>query len=177
MEPSNASHGWDGKMASDEDSEDDDYRPARTAFHEDPAVCTYMLGTVTAKVPLKIAASKIASPGSGLFVTKDIMDGEEIFRSQIPFVCVEPYQTTVCHYCLEDTGSRIHHVEDRFYTGDEATAATKRCSGCRVARFCSMVSSTGRGTYALCHGHADSTDSRLAIRERGKPFTKTSARY
>lgn len=137
MEP--LTNAWSDEVATDTD---DDYRPARTAFHEDQPVCDYILGMITAAVPLKITASQLSSPGSGLFATTDIGEGQELFRSQPPFICVFPEETGICHYCFRDTESPIHPEEGRFVTPDDPKILARACMGCKVARFCSKVSTT-----------------------------------
>lgn len=139
MEPPNPAHDWNGQVVDDQD--DDDFRPARTAFHEDQSVSAYLLRRVAAAVPLKIAASQIASQGSGLFATKEVPDGQELFRSQTPFTCVDRWETSICHYCLRDTESPAHPEEGCF--GASPKTGAKACMGCRVARFCSKVSPSG----------------------------------
>lgn len=143
MEASGPSTPWDGKFfASDalDDGPETQVRPTRLAFHEDPAVCEFMLGTVTAAVPLKIAASKLASPGSGLFVMKDVENGQELFSSQTPFVCFDPEEMGICHYCLSHMGSPVYTGKACVSSGQDSSLVIRACTGCNFARFCSKVS-------------------------------------
>lgn len=108
-------------------------RPARTALHEDNEAAAYVLKTATFSANLKIAASNLASPGSGLFAENKIEEGRQIFSSKPLIACVDTQVVSVCHYCLEDSTTGIPSQRRR-------KAQPAACSGCKLARFCSKVS-------------------------------------
>lgn len=174
MEPPKITDEWSGEVADDTDN---DYRPARAAFHEDQSVCDYILGMATAAVPFKIAASQIASPGSGLFVTEEVEEGQELFHSQPPFICVFPGESGICHYCLRDAESPIHPEEGRFVSPGDPQILARACMGCNVAKFCSKVGTTGCTTPSLYYDQTDLGYSRIARSEDGGTSTRTNARY
>jgi hypothetical protein len=109
-------------------------RPGRTALHEDREVAAYILKTATTSLPLKIAASDLASPGCGLFTVNKIDEGRQIFESKPLIACVDTRVVSVCHYCLEDSVTGIPSQRRQ-----KATPQT--CSGCKLSRFCSKVKS------------------------------------
>ncbi|KAK3352859.1 hypothetical protein B0T25DRAFT_501251 [Lasiosphaeria hispida] len=120
--------------ASTDDEDDDDYSPPpRQAFHTEPELCSAMLKTIKAAVPLAIESSNI-SMGSGLFVTQSIDAGREIYRSNPVVACVDAGNPTFCHYCLDNTKNVSQFMKAR-------ETSAKACTGCRVARFCSKESS------------------------------------
>ena len=119
----------------------DDATP-RVALHENQALCAQLLETITAAVPLKILPSKIPGAGVGLFVTKDVDYGEEIFRSDPVVNCVmDGMQSHVCDHCYAFEGSKIL-PGGGFRTTDNTKLEMKACSGCKVCYYCSKVMTT-----------------------------------
>jgi hypothetical protein len=108
-------------------------RPGRTALHEDKEAAAYILKTPTRSLPLKIAASDLASPGCGLFADSKIDQGRQIFTSKPLIACIDTRVVSVCHYCLEDSVTGIPSQRRQ-------KPPPQTCSGCKLARFCSKVS-------------------------------------
>ncbi|KAK0621779.1 hypothetical protein B0T17DRAFT_462455, partial [Bombardia bombarda] len=116
-------------------SDDDFTPPPRDPLHSNPQLCRDLLSTIKSAVPLAIRSSKI-SPGSGLFVEKEIEASREIYRSFPLMACVDTAVNnnhTVCHYCLRDTKEPLSGGDKVDGVYEEA----KACSACKVARFCS----------------------------------------
>ncbi|KAK3389449.1 hypothetical protein B0H63DRAFT_492388 [Podospora didyma] len=118
----------------DSDYGDDGFTPSpRELIHTNPVLCKEILRAVTTAVPLDIRSSKIAgSSGSGVFVTKEIAEGREIYRSEPLMSAIDAGNESFCYYCLKDT-------KDEIRTGGTSAVGepAKACLGCRVARFCS----------------------------------------
>jgi hypothetical protein len=90
---------------------------SRAFLHNGQALCKQLLDTITATVPLQILPSKIPGTGTGLFVTKDIEAGDEIFRSEPLVKCVEDgKQSAVCDYCYKDRDSKAMSLQTRLHT-------------------------------------------------------------
>jgi hypothetical protein len=119
---------------------DPDLATSRVPIYEDQALCTKLLESVTAAVPLQILPSKIPGAGAGLFVTRDVDVGEEIFRSCPVVNCVDnKMQKLVCDYCYAYSESSIH-PSGRFLTSnDPKLAQMMACNGCKVCYYCSKV--------------------------------------
>lgn len=123
---------------------------SRVALYEDQTLCTQLLKTITAAIPLQILPSKIPGAGVGLFVTKDIEDGEEIFRSDPLVNCVmDRMQSLVCDYCYDPRESAIH-PSGRFRTAEDTKPDMKACGGCKVCYYCSKVRTALRKREAKC---------------------------
>ena len=114
---------------------------AREVIHQNEDVCQYMLKSVVTTFSLAIQASRIASPGSGLFVSgNDTIDqGHEIFRMRPMITCVDSSKESVCHYCFTDASSVIHPSGRLRDSSDGEVVLPKACMGCKVARFCSKA--------------------------------------
>lgn len=116
-----------------------DVATSRAFFHKDQTLCAQLLNTITAAVPLQILPSKITGAGSGLFVTKDVDYGEEIFRSHPVINCVaDGMQNVVCDYCYGSRRSKIH-PSGRFRVTEDPKQEIKACNGCKVCYYCSKV--------------------------------------
>ena len=129
-----------------------DRATSRVAMYEDQALCTKLLDSVTAAVPLQILPSKIAGAGAGLFTTKDIDCGEEIFWSCPVVNCVvEGKNKLVCDNCYIFKDS-IMHTSGRFREEEDSKLQLKACSGCKVSYYCSKVitSSTRSALILRC---------------------------
>ncbi|KAF2009450.1 SET domain-containing protein [Aaosphaeria arxii CBS 175.79] len=112
---------------------------ADSALHEDETLCTQILETITAASPLQILPSKISGAGIGLFVTKDVDDGEEIFGSKPLVNCVDnELQRSVCDNCCAYQLSTVH-PSGRFRTAEDAELEMKACSRCKVCYYCSRA--------------------------------------
>lgn len=108
-------------------------------MYEDQALCTKLLDSVTAAVPLQILPSKIAGAGAGLFVTREVGVGEEIFRSRPVVNCVvEGKEQLVCDNCYIFKNS-IMHPSGRFREEGDSELQLKACSGCKVSYYYSKV--------------------------------------
>lgn len=119
-----------------------DVQTPRVAMHDDQTLCTQLLRTITAAVPLQILQSKIPGAGTGVFVTKDVDCGEEIFRSDPVVNCVEnEMRRLVCDYCYLYKNSKIH-PSGRFREAEDPKVEMKACSGCKVCYYCSKVTNT-----------------------------------
>jgi hypothetical protein len=120
---------------------DPDRATSRVPIYENQALCTLLLNSVTAAVPLQILPSKIAGAGTGLFVTRDVDIGEEIFRSRPVVNCVDTkIQKLVCDYCYNYSESSMHPSEGRFLTPEDPhLKSMMACSGCRVCYYCTKV--------------------------------------
>lgn len=115
---------------------------SRTGLHKDQKLCTQVLETVTAAVPLRILPSNIPGAGTGLFVTKDVGYGEEIFRSDPLVNCVNnEMQSLVCDYCYAYQESKVLS-SGRFRTTNDSKLEIMACNGCRVCYYCSKVMCT-----------------------------------
>ena len=114
---------------------------AREVLHQNEDVCQYMLKSVTTTHSLAIQASRIASPGSGLFVSgNDKIDlGHDIFRVRPMITCVDSSKEAVCHYCFTDAVSVVHPSGRLRDVSDGVPVLPKACMGCKVARFCSKA--------------------------------------
>lgn len=114
----------------------------RLQIHERPQLAAFILGKVgKASVPLHIARSRIEDAGSGLFVTKPVWQGQEIFRSHPLILCREAGVDDVCDWCFVNRNGSVH-PDGRFYGGEHDERPTiSRCAKCKVARYCSQVSS------------------------------------
>ncbi|KAL1870256.1 hypothetical protein VTK73DRAFT_2775 [Phialemonium thermophilum] len=134
-----ASGNWEGQTSETLGPDGNEHsRPARKAFHEDETVSKYILDNITsASARFKIAASNIASPGSGLFSVDDISPNKEIFRSKISLAAVEPSTDTVCHHCFWDSQDEPHPNEPQPVDTLSRVRSVSLCSGCHVSRFCS----------------------------------------
>ncbi|KAK0641951.1 hypothetical protein B0T16DRAFT_516523 [Cercophora newfieldiana] len=120
----------------DSDDSDDDCGPSpREAFHTNVKLCDEMLKTAKASVELKIRSSSI-SMGSGLYVNESIDACREIYHSTPLMTAVDAGNTSICHYCLESTTDAFGDTGTGTAGGSKQTA-TKACTGCNVARFCS----------------------------------------
>lgn len=92
---------------------------------------------VTASQHLEIKPSTAAG-GLGLFTTKEILAGEEIFRIDEPqfYVSIQTKGAGSCDYCLYapssdmDKSGRIWNSEGE---------GLKLCHGCRKVAYCSKV--------------------------------------
>ncbi|KAF3032562.1 hypothetical protein E8E12_002292 [Didymella heteroderae] len=116
-----------------------DVATSRAFSHKDQTLCAQLLNTITAAVPLQILPSKITGAGSGLFVTKDVDYGEEIFRSDPVINCVaDGMQNVVCDYCYGNQRSKIHS-SGRFRVAEDPKLEIKACNGCKVCYYCSKV--------------------------------------
>jgi hypothetical protein len=112
---------------------------SRALFHEDQNLCIKLLNTITATTPLQILASKIAGAGAGLFTTKDVDYGEEIFRSGPVINCVmDGMQSLVCDNCYAYQESKVN-LSGRFRVAEDPKLEMKACSGCKVCYYCSKV--------------------------------------
>lgn len=112
----------------------------KSALHEDQELCTQLLTTIEEAVPLRILKSLISGAGTGLFVTKNVEYGCEIYRSTPLVNCVEmDVKNQVCDYCYICTESKLL-PSDRFRTGMEPKATVNACNGCNVCYYCSKVS-------------------------------------
>lgn len=112
---------------------------SRAAFHEEQTLCTQLLNTITAAIPLQILPSKIKGAGAGLFTTKDVDYGEEIFRSGPVINCVEDgKQNIVCDNCYAYRESKVH-LSGRFRAAEDPKLEMKACNGCKVCYYCSKV--------------------------------------
>jgi hypothetical protein len=118
-----------------------DRATSRVAMYEDQALCTRLLDSVTAAVPLQILPSKIAGAGAGLFVTRDVDSGEEIFRSCPVVNCVmDGMERLVCDNCYAFRNSRLNPSgRFKFCEGEGPKLELKACSGCKVSYYCSKV--------------------------------------
>ena len=109
------------------------------SLHEDQTLCSQLLKTITAAIPLQIQSSKIPGAGNGLFVTKDVNCGEEIFRSDPLVNCVgDGMHNLVCDHCYAYQESMIH-PSGRFRSAEDAALEMKACGGCKVCYYCSKV--------------------------------------
>jgi hypothetical protein len=118
---------------------DPDCATSRVAIYEDQALCTKLLDSVTAAAPLQILPSKIAGAGAGLFTTKNIDCGEEIFRSRPVVNCVmDGMEKLVCDNCYAFRNSRLH-PSGRFRGDKDPKLELKACGGCKVSYYCSKV--------------------------------------
>ena len=129
-----------------------DRATSRVAMYEDQALCTKLLDSVTAAVPLQILPSKLAGAGAGLFVTREVDVGEEIFRSCPVVNCVvEGKEKLVCDNCYIFKNS-IMHPSGRFREEEDSKLQLKACSGCKVSYYCSkvMTSSTQTALILRC---------------------------
>ena len=119
---------------------DPDRATSSVAIHEDQALCTKLLDSVTAAVPLQILPSKIPGAGTGLFVTRDVDFGEEIFRSCPVVSCVEEgMYKFVCDYCYAYSKSSIRPSGRLLNPEDPKLDDLKACGGCRMCYYCSKV--------------------------------------
>ncbi|KAH7117606.1 hypothetical protein B0J11DRAFT_467994 [Dendryphion nanum] len=108
-------------------------------LYDNQALCTQLLETVTAIVPLKISPSKIPGAGAGLFTTKEIEEGEEIFQSQPLVNCVDREKhEIICDYCFTSKESKIT-LTGRFRTTTDSEITLMTCSGCKLCRYCSKT--------------------------------------
>lgn len=108
-------------------------------IHENKELCTRLIENVTAAAPLQILPSKIS--GTGLFTTKDIAAGEEIFVSNPLVNCVEAGEHgSVCDYCFANSNGRVHS-DGRFRKEEDEMLDVKLCFACRACGYCSKVSS------------------------------------
>jgi hypothetical protein len=111
----------------------------KSALHEDQELCTQLLTTIEEAVPLRILKSSISGAGAGLFGTKDVDFGCEIYRSTPLVNCVEiNVQKQVCDYCYLYTESMVL-PSDRFRTGKELKATVNACNECKVCYYCSKI--------------------------------------
>ncbi|KAF2799508.1 SET domain-containing protein [Melanomma pulvis-pyrius CBS 109.77] len=112
---------------------------SRVALYEDQTLCTQLLKTITVATPLQILPSKIPGAGVGLFITKNIEDGEEIFRSEPLVNCVmNGMQSLVCDYCYCSREGVIH-PSGRFRTTEDTMPDMKACGGCKFCYYCSKA--------------------------------------
>ncbi|KAJ9137517.1 Histone-lysine N-methyltransferase SMYD3 [Pleurostoma richardsiae] len=120
------------------DMEESTHKKPRLPIHERPQLCDFILSKIAHKtVPLCIGRSHIEGAGSGLFVTEDVAEGEEILRSRPLILCRESGVDDVCDWCFTNRNSSVH-PEGRFYSGDEdPRPIISRCARCKVARYCS----------------------------------------
>ena len=134
---------YEGYDSMDRDSNGDiGIAVSRAALYEDQTLCTQLLKTITTAIPLQILPSKIPGAGAGLFVTRDLDDGEEIFRSDPLVNCVENgMQSRVCDSCYDYKGSNIH-PSGRFWKAEDIELDMKACGGCKVCYYCSKVRTT-----------------------------------
>jgi hypothetical protein len=116
-----------------------DSATSRAPFHEDQTLCIKLLNTITAATPLQILPSKIAGAGAGLFTTKDVDYGEEIFRSDPVINCVmDGMQNLVCDNCYAYQESKVN-LSGRFRVAEDPKLEMKACGGCKVCYYCSKV--------------------------------------
>lgn len=109
------------------------------ALHNDPTLCTKLLQTVEASVPLQILQSNITGAGSGLFVTKDVNIGNEIFRSSLVMNCVDDgIHKLVCDWCYIYAASKITS-NNQFRGFEDLKVDIDACNGCKVCYYCSKV--------------------------------------
>ncbi len=112
-------------------------------MHRLKDLCKGILSMLTSSAaPLEIKQSLIDGAGSGLFTTANIPEHHDVFRSQPLVNCRDPSTTYVCDYCLVNNKSMVHRADGRFRTDDEKRPTVMPCSGCKVARYCSTVSTT-----------------------------------
>jgi len=113
---------------------------SKLPLHEDQTVYAQLLHTIATTPPLRILPSKIPGASSGLFTTKDVEEGEEIFRLE-PLVnyVMSGMERLVCDYCCKNHDSRID-PSGRFRTLTDHNLNMKACSGCRACYYCSRVS-------------------------------------
>lgn len=116
-----------------------DRATSRVAIYEDQALCTKLLDSVTAAAPLQILPSKIAGAGAGLYTTKDVDRGQEIFRSRPVINCVmAEMQALVCDNCYAYKESKVA-ANGRFCAEESPKLDLKACSGCKACYYCSKV--------------------------------------
>ncbi|MCJ1250976.1 hypothetical protein MMC30_008206 [Trapelia coarctata] len=140
---------------------------SKLPLHEDQTVCAQLLNTIATTPPLQILPSKITGAGSGLFTTKDVEEGEEIFQSEPLVNCVmSSMERLVCDYCYKNHNSGID-PSGRFRTLTDHNPNMKACSGCRACYYCSRTSPKKvraklarlqKGSEALDHAYKDALD-------------------
>ncbi len=108
-------------------------------IHAQPILCKGILSNISSSVPLEVKLSTTKDAGSGLFATQEIERGQEIFRSHPLVNCRDPAISDACDFCFAN-GKTTLHRDGRFLTANEETPTVKPCSGCKVARYCSVVS-------------------------------------
>jgi hypothetical protein len=122
----------------------DDSRPQKTVeacdfesalpddtFATYPEACKHVLSRVTSKIPLRILESSIPDAGNGLFVTKDVPAGEDMFTSQPLVNLVETNSKETCDYCLMRPYG-ILHPDGYFRDLKPATGKLSMCNRCRT---------------------------------------------
>lgn len=80
-----------------------------------------------------IFAKDVGPAGTGLFTSKSLGPGDLVFQDTRPLGCVldTPLLEHRCTWCL--TGQSSMHM------GAQKHINLKKCSGCRVVRFCNQV--------------------------------------
>lgn len=114
----------------------------RWPIHKDTALCSYIMSTIQApEGSLSIQESTIPGAGSGLFIKRDVAEGELIFTSVPLVLCAEVGQgMEACDFCFQQRRRVFHPVEDRFLQPGEVLPPLHICNGCRMYQYCSKVS-------------------------------------
>ena len=94
--------------------------------------------SLTMPSPEPYQAQSAGNAGKGLFARRDIADGDTIWEEERPFLAVldSARLKEACSWCFNYGGERT-----------DAGAKLKVCTGCKILRFCNVVSSTF--SYAL----------------------------
>ncbi|KAL7800523.1 SET domain-containing protein [Trichoderma afarasin] len=111
----------------------------RWPIHKDTALCSYIMSTIQApEGSLSIQESTIPGAGSGLFIKRDLAEGELIFTSVPLVLCAEVGQgMEACDFCFQQRRRVFHPVEDRFLQPGEVLPPLHICNGCRMYQYCS----------------------------------------
>ncbi|KAL7961371.1 SET domain-containing protein [Trichoderma compactum] len=111
----------------------------RWPIHKDKALCSYIMSTVQApEGSLSIQESTLPEAGSGLFINRDLAEGELIFTSVPLVLCAEVGQhMEACDFCFQQRRRVFHPVEDRFLQPGEVLPPLLICNGCRMYQYCS----------------------------------------
>lgn len=114
----------------------------RWPIHKDKTLCSYIMSTVQApEGSLSIKESTLPEAGSGLFINRDLAEGELIFTSVPLVLCAEVgSHMEACDFCFQQRRRVFHPVEDRFLQPGEVLPPLLICNGCRMYQYCSKVS-------------------------------------
>ncbi|KAH6614323.1 hypothetical protein C7974DRAFT_74191 [Boeremia exigua] len=116
-----------------------DVTTSRVTSRRNQLLFTKLLDSISAATPLQILPSKIKGAGTGLFTTKDVENGEEIFRSCPVVNCVmDGMQKLVCDNCYAYQDSKVI-PSGRFRKAGEPKLEMKACKGCSVCYYCSKT--------------------------------------
>lgn len=108
-------------------------------IHEKPFLVKGILQTVKTEFTLDIRKSEIPGAGSGLFAAGEIPEGSTIFTTDPIVACRHPEAKDGCDLCFFQGKSSALHPSGRFKNADDPQFEMMKCSGCRVAQYCSRA--------------------------------------